>query len=168
MKDYDTGGVDSMKKTMLSILLAGTLALCLTSCGRWKKTASDSVAATEAPVVTAATDSQSTVTDTTESAQAATATPEPTASLRAGTYQGEDGSVLTVKEDGTCTYKTELSGTINGQAMTGTVTFHGTVENGVFTFTKITYMGMDITSMATSAGYSDATYWEEAAASLYG
>ncbi|MCC8356315.1 MAG: hypothetical protein LJU34_00410, partial [Oscillospiraceae bacterium] len=108
------------------------------------------------------------VIDTTESAQAATATPEPTASLRAGTYQGEDGSVLTVKEDGTCTYKTELSGTINGQAMTGTVTFHGTVENGVFTFTKITYMGMDITSMATSAGYSDATYWEEAAASLYG
>ncbi|MCD8117412.1 MAG: hypothetical protein LUE21_09925 [Oscillospiraceae bacterium] len=175
-----------MKKIISSILLAGVLLVCLSSCDWGRATitalceavaptsaasgADDQAAVTTAPASEAA--ESSAAADETETAAAgaseATAAPESTPSLRAGTYEGEDGSVLTVNEDGSCTYKTEISGTINGQAMTGSVTFHGTVEDGTFTFTRITYMGMDITSMAAAAGYSDASYWEAAAASLYG
>ena len=94
-------------------------------------------------------------------------TPEPTPSLRPGEYVGSDGSVLNVGSDGSCTYETELSGTVNGQRMKGRVTFHGTVEDGVFTFTKITYFGLDLTAIAKAAGYGDASYWETAAAIIY-
>lgn len=87
--------------------------------------------------------------------------------LRPGTYTDADGSVLKVSEDGTCTYDTVISGAINGEAMTGTVTFHGTVEDGKISFTKITYFGLDITALAAAAGYSDPAYWEAAAQSIY-
>lgn len=94
-------------------------------------------------------------------------TPEPTPSLRPGEYVGSDGSVLNVSSDGSCTYETELSGTVNGQRMKGRVTFHGTVEDGEFSFTKITYFGLDLTAIAKAAGYGDADYWEAAAAIIY-
>ena len=94
----------------------------------------------------------------------ATAEPEP---LRPGKYKGADGSVLTVREDGACTYKTRVEMTVDGKTMGDTLTFHGTVDNGVFTFDKVTYYGMDITDMARQAGYSDPSQWEAAAAALY-
>lgn len=94
-------------------------------------------------------------------------TPEPTPALRPGEYVGSDGSVLNVEADGTCTYETDLSGTVNGKAMRGRVTFHGTVEEGSFSFTKVTYFGLDLTAIAKSAGYEDASYWETAAAIIY-
>lgn len=95
-------------------------------------------------------------------------TPVPTpAPLRAGKYTGSDGSVLTVNADGTCTYETELSGTVNGRRMSGRVTFHGTAVDGAFSFTRVTYFGLDLTELARAAGYSDASYWEAAAAIIY-
>ena len=94
----------------------------------------------------------------------ATAEPEP---LRPGKYKGADGSVLTVREDGACTYKTRVEMTVDGKTMGDTLTFHGTVNDGVFTFDKVTYYGMDITDMARQAGYSDPSQWEAAAAALY-
>jgi hypothetical protein len=72
-----------------------------------------------------------------------------------------------VEEDGTCTYETTLSGTVNGKAMSGKITFHGTVENGQFSFTKVTYFGLDVTDVAKNSGYDDASYWEQAAAIIY-
>jgi hypothetical protein len=75
--------------------------------------------------------------------------------------------VLTVQADGTCTYETTLSGTVNGKAMSGRITFHGTVEDGQFSFTKVTYLGLDVTAVAKNSGYDDATYWEQAAAIIY-
>lgn len=99
---------------------------------------------------------------------APTAVPEPTpVPLRPGTYEGSDGSVLEVKEDGTCAYETEISGTVNGAPMTGRITFHGTVEGGRFSFTKVTYLGLDVTGVAAASGYEDASYWERAAAIIY-
>ena len=94
--------------------------------------------------------------------------PEPTpVPLVPGTYTGSDGSVLTVNADGTCTYETLVSGTVNGSAMSGRLTFHGTVEGGVFSFTKVTFYGLDLTKIAESAGYTDASYWETAAGIIY-
>lgn len=94
--------------------------------------------------------------------------PDPTPlPLVPGTYTGSDGSVLTVKADGTCTYETTLTGTVNGKQMEGRVTFHGTVEAGEFSFTKVTYFGVDLTEMAKSAGYTSAVYWETAAGVIY-
>lgn len=84
-----------------------------------------------------------------------------------GRYEGEDGGVLNVKEDGTCTYETMVSGTVNGRAMSGRLTFHGTVEDGVFSFTKVTFFGLDLTRQAKEAGYTDAAHWEQEAAALY-
>ena len=84
-----------------------------------------------------------------------------------GVYESEDGSVLTVKEDGTATYETEVSGTVNGNAMSGRLTFHGTLEDGVFSFTKVTFFGLDLTKIAADAGYADASLWEGEAAELY-
>ena len=84
-----------------------------------------------------------------------------------GKYESEDGSVLNVGSDGTCTYETVVSGTVNGRAMSGRLTFHGTVENGVFSFTKVTFFGLDLTDIAKDAGYTDAAVWEEEAAALY-
>ena len=87
---------------------------------------------------------------------------------RPGVYTGSDESVLTVQEDGSCTYETELSGKLNGKSMTASVTFHGTVAGGVFTFDKITYGALDLTALAAAAGYTDASPWEAAAAIIYG
>ena len=84
-----------------------------------------------------------------------------------GRYEGADGSVLNVKEDGTCTYETKVSGTVNGRAMSGRLTFHGTVENGMFSFTKVTFFGLDLTEIAKNAGYTDAATWEEEAGIIY-
>ncbi len=96
-------------------------------------------------------------------------TPEPTATpvpLIPGTYTGSDGSVLKISADGTCTYESLVSGTVNGKAMSGRLTFHGTVSEGVFTFTKVTYFGLDLTEIALSSGYT-ADYWEMAAGIIY-
>ena len=87
--------------------------------------------------------------------------------LRPGTYEGVDGSVLTVEADGTCTFVTGVSGKINGKAMSADLTFHGTVENGVFSFDKVTYGAIDLTAIAAAAGYSDAAPWEASAAIIY-
>lgn len=87
--------------------------------------------------------------------------------LRPGTYEGVDGSVLTVEADGTCTFVTEVSGKINGKAMSADLTFHGTVENGVFSFDKVTYGAIDLTAIAAAAGYSNAAPWEASAAIIY-
>lgn len=101
-------------------------------------------------------------------AESPTPTPAPAEeALRPGEYVGSDGSVLTVYADGTCTYEADLSGTVNGTPMSGRLTFHGVVEGGAFTFTKVTYFGLDLTEAAKSSGY-DASYWEQAAAILYG
>lgn len=88
--------------------------------------------------------------------------------LRPGTYVGSDGSVLTVNEDGTCTYEAEVSGKINGKAMSAVLVFHGVRENGGFSFDKVTYGALDLTALAAAAGYSDASPWETAAGVLYG
>ena len=130
--------------------------------------------AEEAPVTT-----EETVPAPAEEAPAATETaaPEPTQAPqeaaapgppRPGKYKGGDGSVLTVKDDGSCTFKTRIEVTVNGEKMADTVTFHGPVSDGSFTFTKVTYYGMDITDMARDAGYADASQWEAQAAALYG
>ena len=87
--------------------------------------------------------------------------------LTPGKYESADGSVLNVESDGTCTYETKVSGTVNGRAMSGRLTFHGTMENGTFSFTKVTFFGLDLTEIAKNAGYTDAGPWEEAAAELY-
>ncbi len=92
---------------------------------------------------------------------------EATLPLVPGTYEGGDGSVLKVKKDGTCTYATDVSGKLNGKRMTGRLTFHGTVEGGVFSFTKVTYYGLDLTDIAASLGFTDASFWEEAAGRVY-
>lgn len=84
-----------------------------------------------------------------------------------GTYQGSDGSELEVEKDGTCTYETLVSGKVNGKAMSARLTFHGTLEDDGFSFTKVTFFGLDLTSIAASAGYTDATYWETAAGIIY-
>lgn len=99
--------------------------------------------------------------------------PVPTAApeeeiLRPGTYEGADGSVLTVNADGTCTYVTQVSGKINGKAMSASLTFHGVFEAGEFSFDKVTYGALDLTAIAAAAGYTDAAPWEAAAAIVYG
>lgn len=88
--------------------------------------------------------------------------------LRPGTYVGSDGSVLTVNEDATATYETDVSGKINGKAMTASLVFHGVYENGGFSFDKVTYGALDLTALAAAAGYTDASPWETAAAIIYG
>lgn len=94
--------------------------------------------------------------------------PEVEQGVRPGTYTGNDGSVLIVNIDGTCTYETEVSGKINGKAMSADLVFHGTVENGEFSFDKVMYGGLDLTALAAAAGYTDASPWEAAAAIIYG
>lgn len=94
--------------------------------------------------------------------------PEPAAEeLRPGTYEGVDGSTLVVNADGTCTLETEVSGKINGKAMSARLTFHGVVENGQFSFDKVTYGAIDLTAIAAAAGYTDAAAWETTAALIY-
>lgn len=94
----------------------------------------------------------------------ATAEPLP---VVAGTYEGSDGSELEVKEDGSCEYETLVSGTVNGKAMSARLTFHGTLEEDGFSFTRVTFYGLDLTSIAASVGYTDAEYWETAAGIIY-
>lgn len=88
--------------------------------------------------------------------------------LRPGTYVGSDGSILIVNEDATATYETEVSGKINGKAMTASLVFHGVYENGAFSFDKVTYGALDLTALAAAAGYTDAAPWETAAGIIYG
>lgn len=108
---------------------------------------------------------------------APTATPEPMPTptptpettplpLVTGTFVGSDGSTLTVASDGTCSYETTLTGTINNIRAEGRITFHGTVDGGVFTFTRAMYYGLDVTEIGRASGYTF-TYWEEAAAVIY-
>lgn len=97
-----------------------------------------------------------------------TPTPAPTAvPLRVGTYEAADGSVLTVKSNGSVSYKTQVSGTVNGAAMSAMLTFSGTMEDGGFTFTKVGYGLLDLTATAHANGLDDASQWEDAAWALY-
>ncbi len=84
-----------------------------------------------------------------------------------GKYKSGDGSVLTVQEDGVSTYETLVSGTINGRDMSGRLTFHGTFEDSAFSFDRVTFLGLDLTDIAASLGFTDASYWEEEAGALY-
>ncbi len=97
-----------------------------------------------------------------------TPAPVEAEALRPGTYEGADGSVLTVNRDGTCTFVTQVSGKINGKAMSADLTFHGVVEAGEFAFDKVTYGAIDLTGIAAAAGYTDAAPWEACAAIIYG
>ena len=92
---------------------------------------------------------------------------EPAAALIPGRYEGSDGSVLQVEEDGSCTYETTVSGKVNGKAMSGRLTFHGKVDGGVFSFDKVTFFGLDLTDTAAALGYTDASDWEQAAGIIY-
>lgn len=95
-------------------------------------------------------------------------TPAPTAvPLRAGTYESADGSVLTVKADGSVSYKTEVSGKINGTAMSAMLTFSGTMGENGFSFTKVAYGVIDLTETARANGLDDASHWENEAWALY-
>lgn len=95
-------------------------------------------------------------------------TPAPTPlPLVAGTFTGSDGSILTVEADGTCTYETTLTGTVNNIRAEGRITFYGTVEHGVFSFTKVMYYGLDVTEIGRANGYTSYSYWEKAAAVIY-
>lgn len=176
-------------KRITVIILCVVYALALCACG--DKNKPEETAAAEPPAVTAQPDpypplppEKPAVTDESSGepeegrapvvTRISTPTPMPTATpvptpepLRPGTYTGTDGSVLKVNADGTCTYETELSGTVNGRPMTGRVTFHGTAQDGAFSFTRVTYFGLDLTEMARAAGYADAGPWEAAAAALY-
>lgn len=97
-----------------------------------------------------------------------TATPEPTGvPIRAGTYTATDGSELTVKRDGSVSYDTEVSGTINGTAMSAVLTFTGDMTADGITFTAVHYGFLDLTEIARSNGIDDATRWENDAWALY-
>lgn len=97
-----------------------------------------------------------------------TVTPEPTPRpLNTGTFTAPDGSELTVKRDGSVSYKTEVSGTINGVAMSGVLTFTGTAAEEGFTFTKVSYGVLDLTDIARANGLDDASHWENEAWALY-
>lgn len=96
-----------------------------------------------------------------------TPAPVETEVLRPGTYEGADGSVLTVNADGTCTLLTPVSGKVNGKSMSANLTFHGTVDKGVFSLDKVTYGALDLTAIAAAAGYTDAAPWEAVAEVLY-
>lgn len=158
-----------MKKALFQSLLALTLAAALLLCAGVSALAvvpdpnppvgdNASSAATPQPAATEAPSSEPSGEPTEE------AEPVP---LVPGTYEGSDGSTLKVKRDGSCTYETVVSGTVNGKAMSGRLTFHGTVDNGEFSFTKVTFFGLDLTAIAASAGYTDASYWETAAGIIY-
>ena len=84
-----------------------------------------------------------------------------------GSYEDEAGSELTVKKDGTVTYKTEVSGKINGSPMSAKLTFHGEVSGQGFVFDKVTYMGIDLTAIAAANGLTDASPWQTAAWQMY-
>ena len=83
----------------------------------------------------------------------------------ADVIRGEDGCVLAVHEDGTCVYKVPAEP--YGGDPKGELVFEGTVADGAFTFTRVSYFGIDITALAQQAGL-DAAHWEADAAALYG
>lgn len=87
--------------------------------------------------------------------------------IRAGTYTASDGSELTVKRDGSVSYDTEVSGTINGTAMSAVLTFTGDMTADGITFTAVHYGFLDLTEIARSNGIDDATRWENDAWALY-
>ena len=80
-------------------------------------------------------------------------------------YRSEDGAVLAVRPDGTCTYLVP-AGPYGGEE-NGEIVFEGTVADGVFSFTSVSYFGIDITALAQQAGL-DSAHWEADAAALYG
>lgn len=170
-----------MKRFLCVLWAAALLTLCLTGCGGDPNLISDAE-----QVVSRVMDMAE---DITASGTPDAVLPVPTAAVwqplpeepvpgapageaapdrRPGRFTGSDGSVLTVAEDGACTYETVVSGTVNGEEASGPVVFHGTAENGRITFVKITYYGLDITALAAAAGYSDLTAWEAAAESIWG
>lgn len=103
-------------------------------------------------------------------APTAAPTPAPTeapSEIKAGTYKDAAGSELTVKKNGEVSYKTEVSGTVNGKPMSGMLTFSGTVENGAFSFVKVSYGILDLTEIAKANGLDDPTPWQDAAMALY-
>ena len=103
-------------------------------------------------------------------APTAAPTPVPTeapAEIKAGTYQDAAGSELTIKKNGEVSYKTEVSGTVNGKPMSGMLTFSGTVEDGAFSFVKVSYGILDLTDIAKANGLGDPTPWQNAAMALY-
>lgn len=103
-------------------------------------------------------------------APTAAPTPVPTEApveIKAGTYEGADGSELTIKKNGEVSYKTEVSGTVNGKPMSGMLTFSGTVEDGAFSFVKVSYGILDLTEIARANGLDNPTPWQDAAMALY-
>lgn len=97
-------------------------------------------------------------------------TPVPTEApveIKAGTYKDAAGSELTIKKNGEVSYKTEVSGTVNGKPMSGMLTFSGTVEDGAFSFVKVSYGILDLTDIAKANGLGDPTPWQNAAMALY-
>ena len=130
--------------------------------------ASGEIYATATPMPTAAPTPIPTPIPTPVPTPIPTPTPAPTAvPLRVGTYEAADGSVLTVKSNGSVSYKTQVSGTVNGAAMSAMLTFSGTMEDGGFTFTKVGYGLLDLTATAHANGLDDASQWEDAAWALY-
>ena len=101
------------------------------------------------------------------SSEADGASSEEPLPLVPGTYEAEDGSVLTVGADGSAAYETLVSGTVNGRPMSGRLTFTGRLENGAFTFDRVRFFMLDLTDAAASLGYTSAAHWEEAAEALY-
>ena len=88
------------------------------------------------------------------------------AALCAGCGGGQLLSDLdTLSQDGTCTYKVPAEP--YGGDPKGEIVFEGTVADGTFTFTRVSYFGIDITALAQQAGL-DAAHWEADAAALYG
>lgn len=120
------------------------------------------------PVPTAMPTPMPTAVPTPEPTPEPTAAPEPTPRpLNTGTFTAPDGSELTVKKDGSVSYKTEVSGTVNGAAMSGVLTFTGTADGEGFTFTKVSYGVLDLTEIARANGLDDASHWENEAWALY-
>ncbi len=101
------------------------------------------------------------------SSEMAGASSEEPLPLVSGTYESEDGSVLTVKADGTASYETLVSGTVNGRPMSGRLTFTGKLENGAFSFDRVRFFMLDLTDTAASLGYTSASLWEAEAEALY-
>ena len=101
---------------------------------------------------------------------APTPTPVPTEApveLQAGSWEAADGSTLKLNSDGTVAYKTEVSGTVNGSAMSGMLTFSGTWDEEGFHFDKVVYGFIDLTEIAKANGLGDPTPWENAAMQMY-
>ena len=164
-----------MKSTrIVCLLLAALMTLLCAACAMGAplgETAPEEAGAQQEPPITEEQDAAPEEAAAGEEAAPEEEAPAPTEepAPREGTYKSEDGAVLKVEKNGECSYKTTITAIVSGKEMTDTVTFYGTVDGaGSFSFTKVTYHGMDITSMAAKAGYDDASQWEAEAAALYG